>query len=80
MARGEISTGGQEMPSHNIDVMVWNALTDEGFRKGLLNGHRSELAIQLGLTAAEHQAVMAVQADTLEAFAGALCQQTYCVA
>jgi hypothetical protein len=68
------------MTSHNIDRLVWRALTDTGFREGLLNGHRSELATQLGLTAAEHQAVMAVSADSLELFAGALCQQAYCAA
>ena len=68
------------MPSHNIDVLVWRALTDTGFREGLLNGHRSELASQLGLNDSEHQVVMAVQADTLETFAGALCQQHYCTA
>ena len=68
------------MTSQNIDRLVWRALTDDGFRKGLLNGHRSELAMQLGLSAVEHQAVMAVQADTLETFAGALCEQAYCAA
>lgn len=66
------------MTSHNIDALVWRALTDAGFREGLLNGHRRELATQLGLNDAEQQAVMAVQADSLESFAGALCQQAYC--
>jgi hypothetical protein len=66
--------------SHSIDRLVWHALTDTGFREGLLNGHRSELATQLGLNDTEHQAIMAVQADTLESFAGALCQQQYCTA
>ena len=68
------------MPSHNIERLVWHALTDTGFREGLLNGHRSELATQIGLNAAEHQAVMAVHADTLESFAGALCEPAYCAA
>ena len=62
------------MPSHKIDELVWLALTDSGFCKGLLNGHRRELVSQLGLTETEQRTVMAVQADTLEAFAGALCQ------
>lgn len=66
------------MPSHKIDELVWRALTDTCFREGLLNGHRRELAAQLGLTDVEQRAVMAVQADTLEAFAGALCQPAYC--
>ncbi len=62
------------MPSHKIDELVWLALTDNGFCKGLLNGHRRELVSKLGLTETEQRTVMAVQADTLEAFAGALCQ------
>ena len=62
------------MPSHKIDELVWLALTDSGFCKGLLNGHRRELVAQMGLTETEQRTVMAVQADTLEAFAGALCQ------
>ena len=62
------------MPSHKIDELVWLALTDSGFCKGLLSGHRRELVAQVGLTETEQRTVMAVQADTLEAFAGALCQ------
>ena len=68
------------MPSNKIDELVWRALTDTGFCKGLLNGHRRELVAQLGLSDTEQRTVMAVQADTLEAFAGALCQPAYCSA
>jgi hypothetical protein len=50
------------------------ALTDTAFRERLLNGHRHEVLATLSLTEAELQAVLAVQADTLETFAGALCQ------
>jgi len=50
------------------------ALTDSAFRDRLLNGHRREVVATLNLTEAEQQAVLAVRADTLEAFAGALCQ------
>ena len=62
------------MPTSRIDELVWMALTDSTFRKRLLNGHRREVLATLSLTEAELQAVLAVQADTLEAFAGALCQ------
>jgi hypothetical protein len=62
------------MASHKIDELIWRAFTDRGFREGLLNGHRRELAVQLGLSDLEQEQVMAVQADSLEAFAGALCQ------
>ena len=61
------------MPTRRIDELVWTALTDSSFRKRLLNGQRREVLEALGLTEAEQQALMAVKADTLEAFAGALC-------
>ena len=68
------------MPSHKIDELVWRAFTDTGFREGLLKDHRGALVSQLGLSDVEHRAVMAVRADTLEAFAGALSQPAYCSA
>jgi hypothetical protein len=65
------------MPTRKIDILVWMALTDSGFREGLLSGKRPELVANLSLTEVEQQAVMAVEAETLEAFAGALCQSGY---
>jgi hypothetical protein len=62
------------MPTRKIDELVWMALTDSSFCKRLLNGQRREIVAGLGLTEAERQTVMAVEADTLEDFAGALCQ------
>ncbi len=62
------------MPTRKLDMVMWAALTDPRFRDGLLNGRRRELVAQLNLSETEKQAVLAVQADTLEAFAGALCQ------
>jgi len=61
------------MPTRKIDELIWTALTDSAFRKRLLNGQRREVLDTLSLTEAERQAVLAVKADTLEAFAGALC-------
>ena len=58
----------------NIDALIWRAFTDGAFRKGLLNGSRPELVDTVELTAEEKEAVLAVEADSLEAFAGALCQ------
>jgi hypothetical protein len=58
----------------NIDALIWRAFTDAAFRKGLLNGSRPELVKAMNLTAEEREAVLAVEADSLEAFAGALCQ------
>ena len=58
----------------NIDALIWRAFTDAAFRKGLLNGSRPELVNAMDLTPEERAAVLAVEADSLEAFAGALCQ------
>ncbi len=58
----------------NIDALIWRAFTDAAFQKGLLNGSRPELVDAMNLTAEEKQAVLAVEADSLESFAGALCQ------
>jgi hypothetical protein len=65
------------MTSRKIDSLIWMALTDSGFREGLLNGKRRELVTGLDLSEIEQQAVMAVKAETLEAFAGALCQPVH---
>ncbi|HHS97375.1 MAG TPA: hypothetical protein ENK08_05675 [Chloroflexi bacterium] len=66
------------MPTRKIDELMWAALTDPAFRGRLLNGQRGEVLASLDLTEAERRAVLAVQADTLEALAGALCQAATC--
>jgi len=66
------------MPTRKIDELIWMALTDSIFRERLLNGHRREIVATLSLTEAERQAVLAVKADTLDDFAGALCQTRVC--
>ena len=62
------------MPTHRIDELVWTALTNPAFREQMLNGRRREVVETLGLTEMERRTVLEVKADTLEAFAGALCQ------
>ena len=62
------------MTTRTIDELIWTALTDSDFCERLLNGHRCEIVERLGLSEVERQAVLAASADTLEAFAGALCQ------
>jgi hypothetical protein len=62
------------MSTRRIDELVWMALTDATFCERLLNGRRREVLDTLGLTDEEQQAVLMVKADTLESFAGALCQ------
>jgi hypothetical protein len=64
----------EETMPRRIEELIWRAFTDISFREGLLNGHRRELVNSLDLTDAEREAVLAVKADSLEAFAGALCQ------
>jgi hypothetical protein len=61
------------MPTRRIDELVWAALTDPVFCERMLNGHRREIVDALCLPEAERQAVLTAKADTLEAFAGALC-------
>jgi hypothetical protein len=60
--------------TRTIDKLIWLALTDTVFCDGLLNGHRRELLDALDLTETERETLLAVQADTLEGFAGVLCQ------
>ncbi len=62
------------MPTRRIDELVWTALTDSAFRESLLKDRRREILTALNLTELERQAVLTVKAETLEAFAGALCQ------
>ncbi len=61
------------MPTRTIDELVWVALTDLDFCARLLNGQRREVLDTVNLAKVEQQAVLAVKADTLAAFAGALC-------
>ena len=61
------------MLARKVDTLVWMALTDRSFRERLLNGHGRDLVSQLGFSEVEQQALLAIKADTLEAFAGALC-------
>ena len=65
------------MCTRAIDEMIWVALTDVDFRERVLNGHRREVLDSISLTEVERQAVLAVKADTLEAFAGALCRPVF---
>ncbi len=58
----------------NIDALIWRAFTDVSFREGLLNGSRARLVDAMDLTADQRRAVLAVEADSLEAFAAALCE------
>lgn len=58
----------------SIDALIWRAFTDVSFREGLLNGSRAQLVDAMDLTADQKRAVLAVEADSLETFAAALCE------
>ena len=62
------------MPTNRIDRLVWEAFINPDFRARLLNGQRREVLNAFNLTETERQTVLAVEADTLEAFAEALCR------
>jgi len=68
------------MPTRRIDELIWIAFTDPNFSARLLNGQRREMLTTVNLTETEQKTVLAVQADSLEAFAGALCQPAFCAA
>jgi adenylylsulfate kinase-like enzyme len=64
------------MTRRQVDELVWNALTDSEVRERLLGGEelRKQVLQTFGFSEDERRTVLAVSADTLEAFAGALCQ------
>jgi hypothetical protein len=62
------------MPTNRIDRLVWEAFTDPEVCARLLNGQRREVLDAFNLTETERQTVLAIEANTLEAFAEALCQ------
>jgi adenylylsulfate kinase-like enzyme len=64
------------MTIRQVDELVWDALTDSEVRERLLGGQelRTQVLQAFGFSEDERQTVLAVRADTLEAFAGALCQ------
>lgn len=62
------------IPTNRIDRLVWEAFTNPDFRARLLNGKRREVLHAFNLTETECQTVLAVEADSLESFAEALCQ------
>jgi len=55
-----------------LEEVVGQAIIDREFRAGLLNGKRAGLLSRFNLSAEEHQVIMSIRADSLEAFAGQL--------
>jgi hypothetical protein len=55
-----------------LEEVVGQAIIDREFRAGLLNGKRAGLLTRFNLSPEEHQVLMGIRADSLEAFAGQL--------
>jgi hypothetical protein len=60
------------MPARSFQAVVGTALTDNTFRKDLLNGSRRRVLQSFDLTGEEVEAIMGIRADSLDEFAGAL--------
>lgn len=57
-----------------LHTLVGTALTDPRFCHDLLNGRRHTLLPEFDLTDEEQEAVLAIQAESIQAFAAQLCQ------
>lgn len=57
-----------------LQAVVGTALIDSDFRRAILNGSRHSAIARFDLSYAETDAVMSIQAETLEQFAGQLDQ------
>jgi len=61
-----------DCPYYNLNMLVAVAGLDPVLRNRLLNGDRQRAIVLFSLSSQEKEAVLAVQADTLPAFAQAL--------
>jgi hypothetical protein len=55
-----------------LQTIIGTALTDSGFRHGLLNGSRRRILQSFPLSTNEIELIMAIRADSLEQFASQL--------
>jgi hypothetical protein len=58
------------MPAQSLQAIIGTALTDQDFRKALLNGSRRRVLQSFALTGDEVETIMSIRADSLEQFAG----------
>ncbi len=61
------------MSNTALQVLVGTALTNQRFCEGLLNGSRRRLLADFDLTDEEKQAVMTIDAASIQEFAARLC-------
>jgi hypothetical protein len=57
------------MSIHGLQTLIWQAVVDDDFRTGVLNGRRADLIEGIDLDDEEARQVMAIRTDTLPDFA-----------
>jgi hypothetical protein len=57
------------MSLHGLQTLIWQAVVDDDFRAGMLNGHRADLLKGLDLDDEEANRVLAIRSDDLPDFA-----------
>jgi hypothetical protein len=57
------------MSLHGLQTLIWQAVVDEDFRAGVLNGRRADLIQGIDLDDDEARRVLAIRTDTLPDFA-----------
>ena len=62
------------MSQMTLHTLVGTALTDFKFCDNLLNGRRHTLLTEFDLTDEEREVVLAIQAESIQAFAAQLCK------
>jgi hypothetical protein len=57
------------MSLHGLQTLIWQAVVDEDFRSGVLNGRRADLIQGLDLDDDEAKHVLAIRTESLPDFA-----------
>ena len=57
-----------------LQILVGTALTDPKFRHNLLDGRRHSLLTEFDLTDKEREAVLVIEAESIQQFAARLCE------
>ena len=60
------------MSIHGLQKLIWQAVANEDFRTGVLNGRRDELIRQVELDDDEASQVLAIRTETLPDFANGI--------
>lgn len=63
------------MSEEELCILVGTALTDSEFRDKLLKGDRHHLLAEYDLTDEEREAILAIEAESIQEFAARLCER-----